>query len=279
MDNSFNSIAKIPTPTVGGILESESIFTQIVFLIFVVVVWVFLFRLVSSFISYYITDSSNTHLLDGVVIASQQKIITQNPNTTGSKTVYRSVNQGKGIEFTWSVWINISQINYDKDEHSTIFYKGNNNTNDEGLNYPNNSPGLYLKPLSNDLLLVMNTFSKINEEIEISDIPLNKWVNIIIRCQNRTIDVYVNGTITRSLELGDVPKQNYGDVYVGTNGGFYGYISDLWYFDHALGPGQIMDIVKNGPNLTASDKFDVFTSKISDFFSLRWYFNQYQTQS
>jgi hypothetical protein len=54
----------------------------------------------------------------------------------------------------------------------------------------------------------MNTFNVINEEITIPDVPLNKWVNVIIRCQNTTLDVYINGTITRSVELTGVPKQN-----------------------------------------------------------------------
>jgi hypothetical protein len=55
----------------------------------------------------------------------------------------------------------------------------------------------------------MNTFSVINEQIVIPDLPLNKWVNVIIRCENTTLDVYINGTITRSHMLHGVPKQNY----------------------------------------------------------------------
>ena len=52
-------------------------------------------------------------------------------------------------------------------------------------------------------------------------------MNIIIRVQNSAMDVYINGTITRSVELAGVPKQNYGDVFVGLNGGFDGYVSNF----------------------------------------------------
>ena len=40
-----------------------------------------------------------------------------------------------------------------------------------------------------------------------------------------------------------------GDVYVGMNGGFAGNISNLWYYDHALGTSMIEKIASDGPNL------------------------------
>ncbi|MEI6614520.1 MAG: LamG-like jellyroll fold domain-containing protein, partial [Chrysiogenales bacterium] len=96
----------------------------------------------------------------------------------------------------------------------------------QGLNFPNNAPGLYIAPNTNNLVIFMNTFNVINEEIEVNDIPLNKWVNVMIRCENTTLDVYINGTIVKSHHLHGVPKQNYGDVYIAPNGGFSGYISN-----------------------------------------------------
>ena len=117
----------------------------------------------------------------------------------------------------------------------------------------------------------MNTYNVINEETIIPDIPLNKWVNVIIRCQNTTLDVYINGTITRSVQLTGVPKQNYGDVYVAMNGGFDGNISDLWYYSYALGTSEIQSIAKNGPNtkMVNSGGMDI---KNPNYLSLRWFF-------
>jgi hypothetical protein len=267
-DTNFNSASGIDA---NSFLESNNTFAKFAFLLVVLFVFVILFRLGITFVTWMLSPSNSPHLIDGVVSANQQKIIYQNPSKKGAITIYRSVNETKGIEFTWSVWIFINSINSSKDEYSSIFYKGNNNIADSGLNFPNNAPGLYLEPKSNNLLIVMNTFTVINEEVSIPDIPLNKWVNIIIRCQNTTLDVYINGTITRSLALSDVPKQNYGNVYVGTNGGFDGNISDLWYFDRSLGPGEITDLVKKGPNLKSSDK-NSSESNNYDYLSLQWYF-------
>ena len=86
------------------------------------------------------------------------------------------------------------------------------------MNFPNNAPGLYLGPDGNQLTVMMNTFNQINEKFVIDDLPLNKWVNVIIRVENTTIDVYINGTIVKRHILSSVPKQNYGDVYVSMNG-------------------------------------------------------------
>jgi hypothetical protein len=117
----------------------------------------------------------------------------------------------------------------------------------------------------------MNTFNVINEEIIIPDIPLNKWVNVIIRCQNTTLDVYVNGTITRSVNLVGVPKQNYGDVYLGMNGGFAGNISNLWYYNYALGTAAIQRIAEEGPN-TKMIGSNGMNDKMFNYLSLRWFF-------
>lgn len=267
---SDNSVAIVPSSE--GLLESSSGLTIVAFLLLVIVASILIFSMGSSLIYYFTKAPSKLYLINGMVPGSQQKVIYQNPSQANAATIYRSVNESKGIEFTWSLWLNVTTINFNQNTYSPIFYKGNNNINSVGLNYPANAPGLYLEPMKNNLLLIMNTFKEINEEIVIPDIPLNKWINVMIRCQNRTLDVYVNGTITRSLELSDVPKQNYGNVYVGTNGGFNGFLSDLIYFSYSLGPGQISSLVAKGPNLKAADGYDGIFNKFTDFLSLRWYF-------
>jgi hypothetical protein len=84
------------------------------------------------------------------------------------------------------------------------------------------------------------------------------------------LDVYINGTITRSITLNGVPKQNNGDVYVAQNGGFQGNISNLWYYNYALGTADIQNIVARGPNtyMVAAPPMNTTT----DYLSLRWFF-------
>jgi hypothetical protein len=210
--------------------------------------------------------------MDGMVDATQLLVYPQDPSSNGAVTIYRSDNATDGIEFTWSVWLFISNLySGNTGTYKHIFSKGNSNLQENGLIYPNNAPGLYIAPNSNTLVVLMNTFNVINEEIQIPDIPINKWVNVIIRCQSTTLDVYINGTIARSINLVGVPKQNYGDVYVAMNGGFTGYISNLWYYNYALGTAAIQRIASNGPN-TKLIGTNGINSNLYNYLSLRWFF-------
>ena len=258
----------------SGFLESNSLVAKFAFILLVIFVFVILLRAGISLISYIFKPNGSPRLINGTVDATQQMIFYQDPSgSTGSSTIYRSVNQTDGLEFSWSVWINITNLVYLDGRFRHIFYKGNSSLTSNGLNFPNNAPGLYIAPDTNALVVIMNTFNVINEEIVIPDIPLNKWVNVIIRCENTTLDVYINGTIARSIELHGIPKQNYGDVYVAANGGFQGSISDLWYFNHALGTAEIQRIFENGPNTTAvSTSPSTASTTTNDYLSLRWFF-------
>ena len=117
----------------------------------------------------------------------------------------------------------------------------------------------------------MNTFNSIIEEIKVDDLPLNKWVSVMIVCDNLTIDVYINGTIARRHILKSVPRQNYGDVWVNMNGGFNGYLSDLQYYNYSLGVSKIQSIVNSGPNLKASTSSGI-SSNSPPYLSMRWFF-------
>jgi hypothetical protein len=68
-----------------------------------------------------------------------------------------------------------------------------------------------------------------------------------------------------------VPKQNYGDVYVGMNGGFDGYISNLWYYNYSLGTAAIQKIANNGPN-TKMIGGNGMLDRMFNYLSIRWFF-------
>jgi hypothetical protein len=252
-------------------MESNSLVAKFAFLLMVVFCFVILLRVGITIISYIFKPSESPHLIDGMVDATQQIVFEQDPSNNGAVTIYRSVNATDGLEFTWSTWIYINNLQTNAGKFKHVFSKGNSDLTQNGLVQPNNAPGLYIAPDTNALVVIMNTYDVINEEILIPDIPLNKWVNVIIRCQNTTLDIYINGTIARSLNLLGVPKQNYGDVYVAMNGGFDGYISNLWYYNYALGTSAIQNLVNRGPNtkMIGSGSIDI---PVYNYLSLRWFF-------
>jgi len=252
-------------------LESNSLVAKFAFLLLVLFGFIVLLRLGISFLAYMLKPTQSPHLIDGMVDAQQQIIFPQDPSNNGDITIYRSVNATDGVEFTWSTWIFIDNLQTNAGIYKHVFSKGNSNLAQNGMIQPNNAPGVYIAPNTNALVVVMNTYNVINEEIVIPDIPINKWFNVIIRCENTTLDVYINGTIARSVNLVGVPKQNYGDVYVAMNGGFDGYISDLWYYNYALGTSAIQKIVNKGPNTTMIGGSGM-ADKMYNYLSLRWFF-------
>lgn len=256
-------------------LQSNSIVAKFAFLLLVLIIFVMALRLGASILAWIFAPSPNPVLIDGMIDAKHMMRIPQDPSVSGSVPIIRSVNKAEGLEFTWSVWIYIDDFTYKQDQYKHVFHKGNDDINltnvPIGMNQPNNGPGLYIAPSTNNLVVVMNTFNEINEEVVVEDIPINKWVNVIIRVsyQNR-LDVYINGRLTRRQILSSVPKQNYGDVFVAMNGGFSGYVSELRYFSTAIGTNEIQKIVSDGPNMKQIGS-DLTDSK-PRYLSLRWFF-------
>lgn len=260
-------------------LESNSLVAKVAFLLLIVVLFVVVLRGLTYVASYFLKPTASPHLLDGMIDAKQMMVIDVDPNIKGAKPIVRSVNENGGIEFTWSVWLFVSDLDYMKGSYKHVFHKGNDSfqtTGDmKGLNYPNNAPGLYFMPKDNNMVVIMNTFNDIVERITIEDIPMNKWYNVVIRVEGQNVDIYVNGTIVNRHVLKNVVRQNYDKVYMSMNGGFAGYTSDLWYYDYALSTSELQSIVDKGPNMKLLT--DSMMDGVPKYFSLRWFFRNMDT--
>lgn len=261
-------------------LESNGMVAKLAFLILVLVAFVTLLRLGSNLLGAMIEPSPNPVLIKGMIDSREMQEFEQNPSFSGSIPIMRSVNDDQGMEFTWSVWIFINSIEYKRDQYKHIFHKGNDNVNlDEsgqrfGMNQPNNAPGLYITPRTNDIVVVMNTFDKINSEVRIKGIPMKKWVNVIIRLNKQNqLDIYINGTLTKRHIMDGVAKQNYGNVYASMNGGFDGNTSQLRYFNSAIGLNKIRNIIRKGPNMKM-DNISNRTKSKPYYLSTQWYINE-----
>ena len=252
----------------------DTIFGNFVFLILVIIGFVICLRLGSELLIYLFSPSGNPMLIDGLMDAKHMRKIPQDPSASGSIPIIRSDDSSQGLVFTWSVWIFIEDLTYKQGTHRHIFHKGGDNTDSSGMSNPNNAPGLYISPDTNALVVVIDTFSKPNVKVNVPDIPLNKWVSVIIRVdQQHVMDVFVNGTLIRRKILEGIVKQNYGDVYVAMDGGFAGFISNLQYFNQAIGTAKIQSIVNSGPSLNLLTGGSALGSAKPRYLSLRWFFD------
>lgn len=269
----FKSFA-LESPQIGSreFMNSNSAVLKFSFLILVVIFFIVFLKVGTQILGYvYSPSKQSITLINGMIDATQGVVYPQDPTQTNYVTIPRSSNAADGIEFTWSVWIYINNLLYLEDQYKHVFFKGNYDISGNGLSFPNNAPGVYLAPNTNTLVIVMNTFNNISEEITVPDIPLNKWVNAVIRCSNKTLDVFINGTIARSITFLGVPKQNYGDVYVAMNGGFDGYVSKLAYYNYSLGVSAIQGILTKGPSTNMIGSNDGMNLKNNAYLSLRWF--------
>ena len=270
-------------------LYSNSLVAKVCFLVLIIILFVIALRLGSRFITWLLSPSKSPILVNGLRDGNKSLRIYQDPKNANSIPILRSVNEREGLEFTYSVWLYVKRIGdpgssvYPNDtRYKHIFNKGSyqnvqnasqwqgNNVN--GMNFPNNGPGLYLSQKTNSLVVVMNTYNNVIEEVTIPDLPVKKWFNLTIRVRHDKMDSYINGTIVNRHKFNSPVKQNYGNVFVCNNGGFAGNLSNLRYYNYALSGVQINDLVEAGPDLTPNDSMKIFPY----YFSLRWFFKKPQ---
>ena len=275
------SLNEFGSPTIVGgsksFLDSNSYVAKTAFLILTVIIFVYVLRLCIAVIGWLFSPNSSPYLVNGLIDANVGNlIIPQDPADSSAVPILRSVNDEVGIAFTWSVWLYIKQHNkVSTTAYRHVFNKGSSTPNN-GIMTPNNGPGLYLNSDYTKLRVVMSTFSQSNNSIEIDNIPINKWFNVIIRVENTVLDVFMNGDLAQRMPLNSVPFQNYGDVNVAINGGFNGNVSSLRYYNTALGTRDIQNILNAGPNLKTIGASGGAPGTM-DYLSMRWFFSQWNS--
>jgi len=277
MQNGLDDFSK--SSTVDGsaeFLNANGLIAKFVFVILVLIVFLFLLKLGVYILGYFLNPSKQPILIPGTLDGGKLKKVYQDPHKNSSKLIMRSNDQNKGIEYTWNVWLHLHDT-VDATKLSNIFVKGDESFDSATGQNLLNGPGLYLKNADTNGNYVLEVrIDTMNsgaspEKITIQNIPLNKWVNVTLRLQNKLLDVYVNGIVTKRLNLTSIPKQNYNDVTVHGNNGYKGTTSNLRYYDYALNVFEINNIVLAGPNLSVFQSSDYANSGSFSFMSNQWY--------
>ena len=293
----------------GGLkefMESNSLVAKFAFILMVFIVLSVAIKFAIIGVSYLLLPSTSPYVLNGTANTEDMAItVTQDPSKKDSIFISRSTNEDGGLEYTWSAWFFINQVPVQKNQYSRIFSKGGqgtkSTTDGDGIYYPNNAPGMYIK-FSNDitvtnpdrqdkgvnvsLLAVVDVSGKkgnsgdmrnnLHEKLITTDIPMKKWVNAIIRVTNNVIDLYINGRLAQRRKTAGIPLQNYGNVNIGEDkpkDRFSGLISTIQYFNYSIGSNKIKSIVDEGPNMKMITNSGAETSeaKNSNYLSNSWY--------
>ena len=85
-------------------------------------------------------------------------------------------------------------------------------------------------------------------EIEFKDIPLQRWMNVVLLINNRHVDLWINNQLIESRYLPNVPVLS--DITfdsISCKDGFNGYISALTVWDHLITRNMIYYLTTNSP--------------------------------
>jgi len=82
---------------------------------------------------------------------------------------------------------------------------------------------------------------------KIENVPIQKWVNIIVSLYGLTLDIYLDGKLVRTCVLPGVPRiNNARDINVTNKGGFSGWTTNFKYWSDASNPQEAYNIYKAG---------------------------------
>jgi hypothetical protein len=212
--------------------------------------------------------------------ASGSKMYTaiQNPSNPKAKTVNFSDNQRSGVEFSYSMFLNINSETFASGarELRHILHKGYSQV------YPLMGPGIFCWGDKNTLRVFMNCYNTWDNWSDIDNIPVDKWFHLVVSCKGNKVYIYINGNLKSKVTLdGNTPPyQNYGNVYAFSsrklvlnkaqtvslmkdpeaitpgstftgltfNGSAKGMISRVYYFSYALTYSEIQTLMKMGPS-------------------------------
>ena len=206
--------------------------------------------------TYVFKDSTSNTLYSGGNAKNQVKI--EASSLPGNKA---------SVNFTYSIWIYVDNWQYRYGANKVIYSRKAGNVV---------SPEVALGAATNDLLINMSTMDATGGGVTstpwtISNIPIQKWCNIIISTNNRAIDTYVDGKLVNTHVLAGVlstigaapvmvsPQQDNGEL-----GGFSGQTSKFRYIARTVSPREAYEIYREGPGGSwLSDLLNQYKMKLS----------------
>ena len=169
--------------------------------------------------------------------------------------IAKRVNQGaipsssQGNEYNLNFWVYINDYTYRYNDDKVILNR-------------NNNPNVMLSSNTNSLKVLINVEDNLNDiegeeddeaslinVCEVKDIPLQRWVNVNLSLNNKVMDIFMDGKLSKTCIINGYPKPNIGSMDITPNGGFNGFISSVRFSNSSLSLSEIGKFYKNGPSL------------------------------
>ena len=224
---------------------------NIILIIVIIILLIVLIRFLTK------SRSTLSGLTDAKTMVTIQSEDLDTSNTTASTS-----------NFCYSIWFYIDDWNYRYGEPKVIFGRMS------GLKEP--CPSVVLAPTQNNLIISQEVFpgadtqptddstSAVVHTCNVPNVPLQKWVNLIVSAYGRSMDIYIDGKLVRTCVLPGVSKIDPdSNVYVTPNGGFSGYTSTFQFWGESCDPQKAWNIYKKGYGGSWLGFLGKYTIKIS----------------
>jgi len=220
---------------------------SIVITIFVVVLLVMLIR-------YLMIDP---YTLQGIQSGETASVISATSLATNGSNVPSS-------NFAYSIWFYVNDWNYRYGEPKVVFGRmGAQSTSGSGsisgVSGLDPCPAVVLGAVENNIDVSLGCYPGINQEpttsggstvvhtCSVANIPIQKWVNLVVSVYGRSMDIYIDGKLVRTCLLPGVASvNNNSNVYITPAGGFSGWTSKFQYFPNSINPQDAWNIYAKG---------------------------------
>jgi hypothetical protein len=182
--------------------------------------------------------------------------------------------------FTYSYWIYITGVpnpndsnynstwkNYRYSDWKSILYRGSPLGGANDFSSMTQFPGFWLTPKSNNLVIAFQQTGVPVERIELNNIALNKWVNVVLSVEYRAVNLYIDGLLERIINLEQFPPDmSKYNLYIASDkaislvndnernklSGFPGFLGELIYYNYALSADYVKESYNYYKNIVYS---------------------------
>ena len=188
----------------------------------------------------------------------------QNSATISASSLATNSSGASDSNFSYSVWFYVNDWNYRYGEPKVVFGRMGalsdaSGGSINGVSGLDPCPSVVLGAIENNLIVSLGCYPGVNEQpttpggktvihnCMVSNIPIQKWVNLTLSVYGRTLDLYIDGKLVRTCLLPGIANvNNNADIYVTPKGGFNGWTSNLQYYPNSLNPQEAWNIYAKG---------------------------------
>jgi hypothetical protein len=210
--------------------------------------------LIIMLVKYFLSDKNSLSTVQNA----------QNSSTISASSLATNSSGAPDSNFAYSVWFYVNDWNYRYGEPKVVFGRMGalsdaSGGSISGISGLDPCPSVVLGAIENNVIVSLGCYPGVNEQpttpggktvihnCMVSNIPIQRWVNLTLSVYGRTMDLYIDGKLVRTCLLPGIANiNNNADIYVTPKGGFNGWTSNLQYYPNSLNPQEAWNIYAKG---------------------------------